>query len=296
MSTEEDDLYDDDIPESGGIAAVLLPFATAIASLVLGVVVGLLLGFLLKPAQQVEIQVPRELTQAELEAACAPAVAEKAKDLEQAQEKVTMLATEVTTKEAKVAELEAEMTKRSERGRALVLELERAKKELVEVKAALVIAEEEKAQLVEELTFTEAKLEETEEALVEQIELTDLAKEDALTNKWYRFINDAQLEICEKGNRKKLGRCREGVQDHLMDGAIRDKFAHCVRSAQATPTVLLMEKGEIMPQFAHYIDQEDKITKDWYILLCDPTLPEAEGFLNEEHLPATDGSELDDLE
>jgi len=287
MSTEEDDLYDDEMQDSG-IIGVVLPFATAIASLVLGVVVGLVLGFVLKPAQQVEIQVPRELTQAELEAACAPAVAEKAKDLEQAQEKVTKLSSDVVSKEAKVAELEAEMTKRSERGRAMVLELEKAKKELEETKAALVIAEEEKAQLVEELTLTEAKLEETEEQLEEQIVKTDLAKEDALTNKWYRFINDAQLEICEKGNRKKLGKCREGVQDHLMIDTTRDKFAHCVRSGQATPTVRILEKGESMPQFASYIDESDKITKDWYILLCDPTLPEAEGFLNEEHLPETE--------
>jgi len=295
MSTEDDDLYDDDI-QSTGIAGVLLPFVTNISSLALGVVVGVLLGFLFSSMRQVEVEVPRELTEAELEAACAPSVAEKAKDLEEAQEKVSRLSSDVATKEAKVAELEAEMTRRSERGRALVLELEKAKQELEEVKAALVIAEEEKAVLVQELTLTEAKLEETEEKLEEQIELTDLAKEDALTNKWYRFINDAQLEICEKGNRKKLGKCRESVQDHLMVDSIRDRFAHCVRSRQATPTVLLLEKGEVMPQFASYIDQEDRITKDWYILLCDPTLPEADGFLNEEHLPETSGDPLDDFE
>ena len=277
MSTEDEDLFDDEIQDQG-LVGVLVPFVTNIASLVLGVVVGLLLGYLLSSLRQVEIEVPRELTDAELEAACAPSVAEKAKDLEEAQEKVTRLSGDVATKEAKVAELEAEMTRRSERGRALVLELEKAKKELEEVREALVVAEEEKAVLVQELTLTEAKLEETEEKLEEQIELTDLAKEDALTNKWYRFINDAQLEICEKGNRKKLGKCRESIQDHLMVDTIRDRFAHCVRSRQATPTVLLMEKGEVMPQFAAYIDQEDRITKDWYILLCDPTLPEADGY------------------
>lgn len=295
MTTEEDDLYDDEVPDAG-IVGVLLPFVTNIASLALGVAVGGLLGYLLSSATQVEVEVPRELTDAELEAACAPSVAEKAKDLEEAQEKVSKLSSDVASKEAKVAELEEEMTRRSERGRALVLELEKAKKELEDVKAALVIAEEEKAQLVEDLTLTEARLEETEEKLEEQIELTDLAKEDALTNKWYRFINDAQLEICEKGNRKKLGKCRESVQDHLMVNTVRDKFAHCVRSGQATPTVLLLEKGEMMPQFAFYIDQEDRITKDWYILLCDPTLPEADGFLDEEHLPETQGDPLDGFE
>ncbi|MCA9494673.1 MAG: hypothetical protein KC621_32315, partial [Myxococcales bacterium] len=89
-----------------------------------------------------------------------------------------------------------------------------------------------------------------------------------------------------KGNRKKLGNCREAVQASLMTNTRRDKFSHCVRSAQATPTVKELEKGQSMPDFSEYIDQEQKQTKDWYVLFCDPTLPEVnEGLLNESHLP-----------
>ncbi len=285
------DSFEDDDLDAGGpsVAAAVLPFATALASLALGAVLGFAIAWIAKPAHTVEVPVPRNLTPAELEAACAPAIADTARDLEEAHEKVRTLTSTVATKEAKVAELEAEMARRAERGRALVAELERAKAELAEVKQQLEEAVAEKERLYEELTVTTAKLEATEVALEEQKRKTERAQEDALTNKWYRFINDAQLEICERGNRKKLGRCRETVQEKLMVPEIRDKFAHCVRSRQATPMVREIERGSSLPEFAQWIDQEDKITKDWYIDLCDPTLPEAEdGFWDEEHLPPTE--------
>lgn len=285
MSDDDKDLHEDDgAPQT--LATVVLPFATAIASLALGALLGGVVGWVAKPAGQLEVQVPRELTSAELDAACAPSIAEHANELDEANTKVAVLTKDVSAKEAKVQELEAEMTRRSDRGRALVAELEAAKKELETVKAQLVQAEEEKVRLVEELNATVAKLEETEEKLDEQVELTGLAKEDALTNKWYRFLNDSQLEICEKGNRKRLGKCRETILANLKEPGMQDKFAHCVRSNQAVPSVHELLKDEQMPQFAEFLDEEDKVTKDWYVLLCDPTLPEADDLLGEEHLPS----------
>ena len=286
-----DDL-DDYNPPSSGMGNMVLPFAVALISLGLGAVV----GWVAHSPEQVEVMVPRDLTTAELEAACAPSVADTARDLEDAHEKVRDLNTDLATKEAKVAELETEMKRRSDAGRSLVAELERAKAELQDVRAQLVVAEEEKVRLVKELTVTTALLEETEVALEEQVVKTGLAQEDALTNKWYRFINDSQLEICERGNRKKLGKCRETVTALLTNDETRNKFSHCVRSRQATPLVRVIDKGAELPQFAAFLNQEDRIVKDWYLDLCDPTLPEAEdGFWEEEHLPETDEGTLDDF-
>ena len=73
-----------------------------------------------------------------------------------------------------------------------------------------------------------------------------------------------------------------------MTNARRDKFAHCVRSGQAVPTVARAREGRELPDFAEMIDEEQKQTKGWYVLFCDPTLPEkADGFLNEAALPKT---------
>lgn len=284
----------DDLPKDGGGAtgfmAMVLPFATAIAALALGAILGIAIGWVVKPVESVEVKVPRELTAAELAEACAPQLETKVTELETAQNKVQFLEKEVSDREARVKELETTMTARAAAGRAMAAELAQAKKDLEEARAQLAIALEEKEQLVVELTQTKEQLAVTEHKLGEQKKLTERAKEDALVNKWYRFVNDAQLDICEKGNRKKLGHCRETVQSTLMTNARRDKFAHCVRSGQAVPSVNELEKGKSLPDFSEMIDEEQKQTKGWYVLFCDPTLPErGDGFLDETHLPSTAG-------
>ncbi|MBA2322431.1 MAG: hypothetical protein H0V89_14900, partial [Deltaproteobacteria bacterium] len=232
------------------------------------------------------VEVPRDLTADELLVACRPQVEEKAQEVVAVNNKVTALETNVRAKEARVTELETEMQKRNERGAAFVKELEAARAELVTLRAELVTARADKVRLEQELQITVAKLEETEVALADQRGMTDRAKEDALVNKYERFKNDAQLEVCEKGGRKKLGKCREAVIGYLSTDPVRDRFAHCVRSGQAVPSMFEMkEKDGPLPAYAGYLNQEDRIVKDWYLLQCDPTLPESAGFLNEEHLP-----------
>lgn len=271
-----------------GVVAMVLPFATAIAALALGAVLGLVIGWIVKPSEQIEVKVPRDLDAAELLAACAPSLETKVSELEEAQGKVAFLEKEVGDREVRVKELEDEMKRRNDRGRNIVAELEQAKRDLEEAMVQLDIARQEKEQLVVELTQTKEQLAKTEVALVEQKGMTERAKEDALVNKWYRFNSEAQLEVCEKGNRKKLGNCREVLQGTLMNNVRRDKFAHCVRSGQAVPTVRELQKGESLPDFSEMIDEEQKQTKGWYVLFCDPTLPEKpDGFLEEEHIPKT---------
>jgi len=293
MSSDEDDL--DYLPKRKPLPAWLLPIFTSVAALLVGAMFGALIGYFLSPETYVEV--PRELTQEELVSVCSPFILEKTNELEEAQDKVQTLSTTVNEKEAKVQNLEDEMKRRSVRGAALVRELEQAKAELQDAKVALQVAQEEKNQLLDELKETVIELEKTETELVEQKEKTEYAKEDALTNKWFRFINDAQLEVCERGNRKKLGKCREAIEALLTDPNIRDQFTHCVRSGQATPSVHELEKKSSLPEFSQWLNQEDKIVRDWYLLLCDPTLPEKEdGFLDEEHLPKGGSLKSDDFD
>lgn len=281
--------FDDDLPSSGpsatGIVAMVLPFATAIAALVVGAVLGFAIGLVVKPAEIVEKQVPRELTAAELASACAPTVEQTVDKLEKAESRVKTLEAEVAERNARVAELET----KQKGGGGPSRELLQARKDLEEARAQLQVAQEEKAQLMVELTQTKEQLAKTEQALVEQKELTQDAREDALVNKYFRFVNDAQLEICEKGSRKKMGNCREDVKAALQNNtARRDKFAHCVRSGQATPMVREIEKGQSLPSYSEWVNETEKTTRGYYILFCDPTLPEkADGDLNEQHLPST---------
>ena len=128
---------------------------------------------------------------------------------------------------------------------------------------------------------------------MEQTEEAIAAREDSLANKWVGFRNNAQLQICERGGRKKMGRCRDKVKD-VLDASMRDRYVHCIRSGQSVASLHEAGKGEQLPDYAEWLDEESRITRGWYILLCDPTLPEAEDLEEVEHLLAVDQLDLDD--
>jgi hypothetical protein len=234
------------------------------------------------------VEVPRSPTDAELAVACAPEVQEVRDDLTEAQTKVAALERDAASKAGQVADLEQRIARGSEAGKELRSELARLKTELAETKEQLVIAEAEKDRLLVALKDTQQELQATQEELVVTKVQRDTAREDALMNRWTTFLADAQLEICEKGNRKKLGNCREVVESTLLVDARRDRFAHCIRSGQAQPVVKELDKDAQLPQFAQMIDEEQKQVKGWYVDYCDPSLPERpDAPLAEQHLPAT---------
>jgi hypothetical protein len=279
---EEDEFEESAAPSSGpGVVAVAMPMLTAVIALGAGLLVGglatwVLLGFR-EPEIQIQ-QVKRELTPEELAAACAPLAEPLKTELDQVNERVLGLQTRVVDKEREIAELEAEMKRRGAKGAEMARQLESAKKELASLQTRLDLAEKEKEALQVELT-------ETKVALADQKVRTHLAKEDALDYKWRDFVGLAQLEICERGNRKKLGQCRETVQANL-GGLWRDKFAHCVRSGQAVPSVRELQKAEVLPPYSQFINEEDKRTKGWFVMLCDPTLPELADWREGAEAPA----------
>lgn len=259
----------DEVVGSGNIA---VPAVTSLLVFGLGLLAGgVLVWALLAPSEvEVPFEVRRDLTPEELAEACGPLIAEAATNLDEAQAKVSTLESRVEAKEAQVAEMEGEMRARSARGAAMASELEDARAELDALRIALATAVEEKAVL-------EIELSETKEELVVQKKKTRLAKEDALHHKWASFVGQAKIDICDRGNRRKLGRCRETI-DEKVDDVLKDKFDHCVRSGQSVPSIRVAERAEALPAYSEYLDQESKITRDWYVLLCDPTLPEASDF------------------
>lgn len=254
----------------GRLLRVFLPFATAFVALLIGALVGGVLVWVLKRPTEVErvVERPRDYTSAELDAACLSRVDEVAKQLTVATVGIQSLEADVQAKEAKVATLEAEMKKRGAAGKALSKELEAAKGELAAVKQQLVQAIAEKEAIAK-------TLEVTRERLVAQALATDEARADSRGNKFNTFVAEGQLTICERGNRKKLGKCREAVDAALSPFAKR--FDHCMASGQEAPTLAEVAdpKDAALPPFAAWLAPDDKIVRGWYVLLCDPSLPEA---------------------
>ena len=270
------DLHSEEVAHMQGSAALAvgLPLLTAGVAIVCGLVLGALGAWIVMHGPPEKVEVPRDLTSAELSLACAPLIEKAMSDLDAAETKVQDLETRVSSKQKEVEELEAEMNRRAKSGQNLVAERNALRAELEAKKAELVTLTKRLDLAVQEKEILQQELTQTKEDLVEQKYQTHTAKEDALTYKWSDFVAGSQLEGCDKGNRKKLGRCRETI-DEMLSGAYKDRFDHCVRSGQAVPSVHELPKGEAMPKYAEYINQDDRITRDWYVLLCDPTLPEA---------------------
>jgi len=283
---DNDDL--DPSPMGSRLPGFILPVITAVAALGAGAIVGAVAVWVLKPADIVEkqVMVPRDLTADELKLACTPLLEEMASNLDAANDKVTDLITQVKDKEQKVTDLQDEMARRGAKGAELRKQLDDAKAELETVKAQLKQALDEKEQLVVELKQTLADLDTSRQE-------TKVAKEDSLQNKWTAFVNESQLDICERGNRKKLGKCREDVIG-IME-AYKGRYEHCIKSGQEPPSVKEAEKDmSSLPNFSEYLNQDDKIVKDWYIMLCDPNLPEAAGFADVH--PTTPSGGIEDLD
>jgi len=280
-----DDLGLDDDPQDpdtgGGAGSMVLPVVTALVAAGAGLAIGALavgLWWQATPPEEVEVVKLRELTDAEIDGLCKPFVTDTLSELTEAQAKVVTLESEVATKEARVQELEEAMKRGAVAGKKLREELAAAKVELESLREQLAVAIEEKEQALEELERTVEKLRETEEELDETKQRLTLAEEDVLTKRWTAFVQSAQLEVCEKGRRRKMGRCREAVTAALGP-EVQAKYRHCVKSGQAVPGLFEADRNmERLPDYSQYLNQDERIVRDWYVTLCDPSLPEADDF------------------
>lgn len=277
-----DDFNDDGMDSSsGGGSNMMLPVVTAAAALVVGGLLGALGVAAWWRATPVDVEekiVQRDLTDAEIEDLCNPFVTDTLAVLTEAQAKVSDLETQVQAKEAKVVELETEMKRRGEAGKKLWAELQAAKAEVESLREQLAVAIEEKEAALVELEETVEKLRATEDELEETQGKLSVAEGDVLDNRWKGFVQNAQLEICEKGRRKKMGRCRETVTAALGP-ELEAKYRHCVKSGQAVPGFAEVTKDmEELPSYSQYLNQDERVVKGWYVTFCDPTLPEAEDF------------------
>jgi hypothetical protein len=269
----------------GGLGLLwLLPFAATIAAMMFGIVIGGAAVWIVKPTRQ-PVEYLKTASLAELQLVCEPVVQEQETQLAKVKDEIVALKAQVAEKEAEVVQLRSAATKQGKRaissdGRNYAGEPDKAREELAEARLQLTMMEEVKDQLVEQLTRTQERLAVVEGELTEQVAIAEVLrdengklKDDVIVQQWFRFVTDAQLDVCESGSRKKTEDCRASVIGEISK--IKREFVHCVRSEQATPMAKHLEKGASAPSFARMMDQDNKHLEGWYLQMCDPTLPEA---------------------
>lgn len=148
--------------------------------------------------------------------------------------------------------------------------LDELQAELDTTKAKLAVSEEKNEKLTVELAETEEALEDTRVDLRRTQDDLDGALRVASDVGWSDLQNQAQVALCPKGGRKKMSSCRDEAKAAVapMEMAVRE----CLREGQAAPTLTAAERGDDMPRHAVWLG---KSNADWYVLLCDPSLPEA---------------------
>jgi len=279
----------DDSPEPGGGRAggCLVQIVTHGVALVLGAVLGVVGAQVVEYMRDPETLSRPEgaLSRAELIAKLDDAerkyselLAETAKkeeaarsELEAASKKVVDLEGAVSSKGEEIAVLELKVKKAKGQSAALKKELEAKQAELAELTVQLEEARVEQERLRGELSESQ---EETRVAREE----TRVSRGETTDARWQSFRSDVILAVCEKGNRKKLAECRDEVSG-MLDSKRAARFKQCVGSRQSQPRLVRVddkEKDPQLPRWSEWLDQESKFTENkYYIVFCDPTLPEA---------------------
>lgn len=226
----------------------------------------------MEPGQLLERYRDLQERYGELFERCDPLEGSERDRLIEAQERVENLRGEIEQKEAEIASLEV----RARENASLRDELEKRKRELSSLESALQTAEQQREELVEKLKTA------IKEVSVAR-EQTRVARREVLSVRWEDFVSDAQLNICERGTRRRLDKCHDAVEAAFTPDRER-RYRECVRTQQAVPELHEAERGQDdLPAFAEWVDEDSRFTRGWYILFCDPTLPEAgEGGLPEQ--------------
>jgi hypothetical protein len=217
------------------------------------------------PAPEV---IKEELTEAELRMLAEDLLATEAERAEAAIARVNTLQKELAEKEAELSQMKGQKAKNSEAR-------SRLKDEIAFLRVQLASAEEEREALRKELKQT---IKELDFQVAQSKKFKRKAKRykmESTTNLWSAFQANAKVKICNKGSKKRHEKCYAAVEEALAN-TMRARFTVCVDTYQSVPVLKQANKGEAMPRYSAKLSQDNRFTKKgWYILFCDPTLPEA---------------------
>lgn len=269
----------------------------AIAGLLIGALSGGVVGWIAhglatEPAVvEKETEVMRDLTDEEIQSLCAEVSPDEKAKLLGAQRKVEDLEAMLAEKEALLSELKGKQETDEARRKAAARQWKEMEAEIEQLKAerdaAVTERDELKTELQQTLKELDRQIRRAETFKAKAIEF----KKQSTENDWLAFDAQAKVEICDKGSRNRHEKCHEAVQAALGP-SVQAKFQTCVDTYQARPELRQAEKGEELPANAEWLPDDNKFTKKgWYIIFCDPSLPEGQT-MDDIERELLEGSEL----
>lgn len=229
-------------------------------------------------------------------------------ELAMLEEEVAFLRKETTRMQEELAEsktpdsglISRQVTARSDLARAQT-ELARLKAELEDTKVRLAESEARGDKLEHDLQETREVLVETTTRLSKTERDLDSTRDDlegalrvAADAGWSDLVAKSQVALCEKGGRKKMASCRAEAMAAVAP--LEPAARACLRAGHATPQLIGAGRGEDMPRQSVWIGETDR---DWFVVLCDPNLPEAKALLadlDDDRRPSSSSRGLDAIE
>ena len=133
-------------------------------------------------------------------------------------------------------------------------------------------------ELVEKVKLAHDRAEELDFQVVQSKKYKRKAKRykmESTTNLWSAFLANAKVKICNRGSKRRHEKCHAAVEEALAN-TMRARFTVCVDTYQSVPVLKKAEKRATLPRYGVKLSEDNKFTKKgWYVLFCDPTLPEA---------------------
>jgi predicted nucleic acid-binding Zn-ribbon protein len=264
-----------------------LPISAAIAGFVGFTVVGLVLGIvghslfgetnIVKAPPEV---IKQELSEQELLALCDSTTEDVRDSLNNAQQKVVDLQAQLDSKEKELTDMKAQDEKDEVKKAAAVKKWHAMEQEIADLQVRLAQAESERDQLRTELQDTLVKLDHEIAEKEKAVKLAKKYKRESVENLWTAFTANAKVEICDKGTRKRHENCHEAVDSAVATQQVR--FTECVEKYDTIPVLKQGDAKSEIPAFADWVNPESKYVntgvfnkQSWYVIYCDPTLPEA---------------------
>lgn len=212
--------------------------------------------------------IKEELTEAELRMLAEDLLATESEKADEAMSRVKTLQEELAAKESELNKLRGDKAQSSERR-------SRLSEEISFLRVQLASAEEERDTLRKELKQT---LKELDFQVAQSQKFKRKAKRykmESTTNLWSAFLANSKVNICDRGSRKRHEKCHAAVEEALSS-QMRSRFTVCVDTYQSVPVLKQMGKSDSIPKYSVRLSKDNKFTKKgWYVLFCDPTLPEA---------------------
>lgn len=248
---------------------------------VLGVLVGSAIGYVasetLQEPQEVVTKtqvVQEELSNEDLEELCKGLTDAEKKNVLEVQEEVKSLQLTLADREAELEKLKEQKYNTEKARKAARVKWKAMEEEIATLQIQLAAAEQERDELKVELQETLVELKKQVKKTQKFKAKAKKYKAQSTANLWTAFQAQAKVKGCDRGSRKRHEKCHEAF-DLSMTEKVKQRFYNCVDTYQAVPVLRKVAGGEGIPPYSAYLSSESRFTKNWAIIFCDPTLPEA---------------------